>query len=252
MKKHELLKYAYDNYPNGTKFNALRTSDVKVSDGDLNLIKEFGDIIILSDSNILYEAGCWAKVVKPSILDGKALIVVENYRQFTLLNTYLGLNLSTPSTYPVYYDADKKYGSYSYTTKQKLISFAGFAKEIGIKVPKFIIKSEDGVDLYEGDDLYTAKLCNGEWVYDDYHGQPYNISKNSLVVREQDEYKAFSTREAAEKWIAEMNKPKDIELDINAYGSALIKPSEVVFNGYVNRITGAQIESIYKAYQSLQ
>ena len=67
MKKHELLKYAYDNYPKGTvaRFKSAPYVD-HTSDGVFKFLDIKGEITIFSGSglNCFYNDGDWAEVVK--------------------------------------------------------------------------------------------------------------------------------------------------------------------------------------------
>jgi hypothetical protein len=79
---------------------------------------------------------------------------------------------------------------------------------------KFIMKSEDGVDLYEGDDYY--RVCDigsrSNWTLVTVGG---SIESSGKLTRDRNfmvNDRVFSTKEAAEAWIAEQNKPKEIKL----------------------------------------
>jgi len=278
MKKWELLKQAYDKYPKGTKFNALRTSDVKESNGAFDLIEQHDDIIIISKEGIIYEAGCWAKVVIDSILDGKVAIQVNNEREFKLLMEHMHSkgwrwigkhpcipisNTTIAQVSRLEYQTEVMYQdeflfniAKEQRSKWQIISFADFAAEIGIKVPVFILPSEDGFDLYEGDLHYIASYSSGGyWWYN--CSQP--LYKDHIVVTETDHNKAFTTKEAAEKWISEMNKPKSILIAEESSYPVEVFSHEIVVQCKTSHrhsdniiISSSELESIYKAYQSLQ
>lgn len=204
-----------------------------------------------------------------SILSDKCAIQINNKREFILLNEHYkskgwimsGSKTSAGSinsSFPQVKFYDNSGNGYSNressinSAKEQgynVITFSDFAKEVGITVPVFIMKSEDGVDLYEGDYYESAKRFDGNlWQYSCrqrlYFGHLAFTSPNIV--------KAFSTKEAAKKWIEEQNKPKEIEIEIHSKGSVLITSDMVRINGVVTKFTPREIESIYKAFQSLQ
>lgn len=84
--------------------------------------------------------------------------------------------------------------------KYKIIPFSDFAKEHNIKLP--IITTVDGVDLFEGDNYHAAVIeGDGRWYCRFYK----NIYSGHLSVTKPNRVKAFSTKQAAEKWIHEQN-----------------------------------------------
>jgi len=205
-----------------------------------------------------------------SILDGKCAIQVSNEREFSLLMSHYESrgwkwnggdkpNISVTLEYPCnieyanlfYHSIDNLSNSY------KIISFEDFASEIGIKVPVFILRSEDGVDLYEGDN-YHRVYFKKVWEYD-----RCSDLKQHHAVNRKDEFaskaKAFSTREAAEDWISEMNKPKSILIAEESSYPVEVFNHEIVVKCKTSHkhldniiISASELESIYKAYQSLQ
>jgi hypothetical protein len=209
-----------------------------------------------------------------SILDGKVAIQVNNEREFKLLMDHyeskgwrskLG-NVPTDTSVWYFMSDRKDYDNiFSYKNEFKrlsykqpdfspielgytIISFADFASEVGIKVPVFIMKSEDGVDLYEGEEYHGIGLdTESKWMY----SGCYPLNSSNVSYLKSGRAKAFSTREAAEKWISEMNKPKEIRLvDENDQDYAVVNGNG--FIAYINRYNSNQLESIYQAYLSLQ
>jgi len=98
MKKHELIKYAYDNYPKGTKF--IGASDyagkIQESTGDLRFSDNyFGIINYPNGKGIIYDGdkNAWAEIVKPKISDKIPLLISMD-----------GIELCEGDTYwPVYF-----------------------------------------------------------------------------------------------------------------------------------------------------
>lgn len=172
-----------------------------------------------------------------SILDGKVAIQVNNEREFKLLMEHYENKGWSTSNYR-YYEFNKfseyKDNFHFMTTElyvtdngYTIVPFEDFAKEVDIEVPKFIMKSEDGVDLYIGDKFYHIKLTTNGWAMNtllNYDDNAFTINKefNHLVKIMPQFNKAFSTRQSAEqfikenalKWIEEQNKPKEIEVPL--------------------------------------
>lgn len=169
-KKYELIKHAYDNYPKGTVFTSIKSGTEYISTGTFELSNISRNVYCILEGGYGERKVCvysyldgWAEIVKPSILDGKVAIQVDNEREFKLLmEHYEGkgwrwneydkpgeYNPNRQFPYGITYSDRFLVGDYNTSTYIKLIPFSDFAKEVGIEVPKFIMKSEDGVDLYE-------------------------------------------------------------------------------------------------------
>lgn len=225
MKNSELIEKAKTEYPKGTKFIGLYLKAERVSDG------EFGQDFegnILTGCNYVYLNGKWATVIpaKPdSILSGKCAIRVDNERL-------------TPS--------------YRLTSGK-------YAKEEGIKAPVFVLKSEDDVDLYVNDGIWTTRSTRSgigpcKW------NLPLSKSITAQVATEltvfSNDVKAFSTKEAAEKWVTEQNKPKEIVIDYDSETKAVVNKSKVVFqlngSGVHFTLTDIQLSDVYAAIKYLQ
>jgi len=281
MKKHELLKYAYDNYPKGTKYTNLGSKEVSTSSGvfhiDSNGVRDSETY-----SFVLGTEDKWAEIIpeKPaSILDGKVAIQVNNKREFKLLmEHYESKGFKSHATYKAFLDTYNITSSFSelptavsycdYFGHSKLkywkengyniIPFADFAKEVGIKVPVFIMNSEDGVPLYN---------CDEAWVVYNLKGIFYLGDRIDLILplegyafkTEPNNNKLFFSKEAADKWIEEQNKPKSLTLKLfDEFHWAKINKNDIEFkvgtpdshNTII--IKPSDLEDMLHAYQSLQ
>lgn len=176
MKKSELLlQLAELKYPKGTKFisgtdwrfistglfttykDSFHLSGHKNSIWRMTIDGGVGGLVYDSENDK------WAEILtgKPkSILDGEVAIKIENERELELFKQYLkdvkniqcSIMLKTleekheNAIVPLNYS-----GLYGYNrstlTGYKTVSFEEFAKETGIEVPVFIMKSEDGVNI---------------------------------------------------------------------------------------------------------
>lgn len=61
-------------------------------------------------------------------------------------------------------------------------------------------------------------------------------------------HELFGTEESAEKWIAEQNKPKDIEIEIGETGSILIDKDGLTINGTVKKVSKEQFQKLINAF----
>lgn len=249
MKKHQLLEKAMRDYPAGTKFKSKTIDKVFESTGSF-YFDDTSKIRCLGNDHIVYSQYGWAEPVKPSILDGKVAIQVNNEREFELIKTYCNLNLNPPLRYPLFYRIDLKSGYYS--ANCKVIPFADFAAEVGL--PKFIMKSEDGVDLHAGDQAVLVSL--------EYSGKYSVVStitlteKTGVKLVPADNTFVFSTREAAEKWIEEQNRPKmaHAKLFDKSYRAVATDGHIDVYcnDSFVIRMMPSDLEDMLHAYKSLQ
>jgi len=268
MKKHELLKFAYDNYPKGTKFLNLTTGKENVSVGSF----EVGTFGITTSEEIdggktilcRYKDFKWAEIVNPKIA-----VKVENEKEFNALMKYYNRkgwftsdNMSPLSLKYLKSDCEiiefndnfssVRYSSDLYT----VIPFSDFAKEHNIKLP--LLTSKDGVDLYEGSKYYQAVLSFGKWELNIWKsGNPWILESDDNVVLTPEENKAFSTKESALKWIEEQ-KPKKLEVKLNCDKHLAIIDKDWVMlrTGSVESNTTvyykhSDIEAIHKAMQEL-
>lgn len=200
--------------------------------------------------------------VKPSILAGKVAIRVDSEREFKLLMEHYeskhfisgtGNNDIKP-VYPVIVPYEQSFWCRYYEDHcrtHSIIPFADFASEVGITAPKFIMRSEDDVDLYEGDEFYHVHFTTGTTGWKENISNPVKKYQETGVLTRGHINKAFSTREAAEKWIEEQNRPKEIKLtDQDGQTYAIINGNG--FIAHINRYNSYQLEEIYNAYQSLK
>lgn len=223
MKKHQLLKKAFTDYPAGVKFIQLADKSEIISSGKFSITHGGGCFGITDDvnSNAVYSSDTktWAKIVSDKIA-----VRVENELEFRALMEFyknkgwISLGGNDPDF--VSYNPDEKYWSFNDNFGSsgeqfridkgfEIKSFPDIAKEHGLKVPLLI--SEDGVLLYEGDN-YTAAYFTSTtgWILGCVDAKLFCVSS---ALTDQLKTKAFSTREAAEKWI-EANNPKEKEIQL--------------------------------------
>jgi len=258
MKKHELLKYAYDNYPKGTKFKNLSTGKENISIGKFE-VRTFG--IVTSEEVdggktllVRFSGLKWAEIVTEKIA-----VRVDNEREFNHTIEYLkskGWNLGAnngikwsswtgkPLLVEIYENAETVYESFKDGSKlnnHQIIPFTDFAKDKGIRVP--IITTFDGVDLFNGDKLISVNI---DGLY---------IGNDDFVIDEIDlflpTHKYFSTKQGALDWI-EAQKPKEVSVKLTNHIEALINKNGLVkFNIPVFRMDKLDIEAIYKTMNEL-
>lgn len=198
---------------------------------------------------------------KKSILDGKR-IEVNNEREFKLLMDHyeskgwrwaLGElpNEYNPKIFPCYIVYNNGFSwreSALNFPKYSIVPFSDFAKEVGIKVPVFVMKSEDGVDLYEGDsaEWVVRHSINGIYRY------LYNLTIDESHITgclAEGKYFLFSTKEAAEKWVKEKNEPEEIEVDSYGLIFKVNKTGSVTSRGEADPHID-HMKTIVKAYEA--
>ena len=229
MKKHQLLEKAMRDYPAGQTVQPPASEDKLEVTGTYFI--DGGDVICLTGDTdtdfYVYLNGKWAEIVKPSILDGKVAIQVNNEREFELLmkhyqskgwkwkknhNPFVAESLGLYPFFISYQDQFTGWkctiiGEYKYT----IITFEEFAAEIGIEKPVFAMMSEDGVPIYYNDEFHYVWKWDGVWqILNTYSFNPEDVSLSSFNEKYN---KAFHSIDAAEKWIEEQNKPKEIIFD---------------------------------------
>ena len=292
MKKHQLLEKAMRDYPAGTRFTWKNDTIpyIATSNGIFHF-HEQSIVMQSSDTYVVFNGNQWAEIVqehpliiavknlgKPeSILSGKCAIQVNNEREFKLLMdnykskgwkwnggsytdyTPRNMEFNTAIEYSNFfvYDCDPD--------NWVIIPFSDFAKEVGIEVPVLVMRSEDGADMYVGDDNYGAEFINGKWELDLFFDNdsseyvPYKMSLTSSDLHSPQRYRAFSTKEAAESWIKEQNKPKEIVISSNSTypihvcdsGACIV--CEDTENHISNILLSAQeIQEMYTALKSLK
>lgn len=278
MKKHELLKKAYDNYPKGTKFISSEGVEF-ISSGNFSFGKDILDYSY-NDNNILnnpvglvYYADLdkWADIIvefKPkSILSGDISIKFNNKRELELIlkhyesKGWVWFNGDAPLSkvevakiydYNTNVEYKDKFGfNDSYARN---VSFADFAKEVGIEVPKFIMTSEDGVDLYVGDIYYHLWHKSGKWEILSDRIRPVTVETSFYIGKASD--KVFHSKENALKWIEEQNKPKSKTLPLYFGQEAIINFDKVevrIMDGdkEVSTLSFGDINDLYDVIRSL-
>lgn len=274
MKKHKLLEKAMKDYPKGViaRFKSVPKVD-HLSDGIFQILDLNNDgmnhVMCSKGLNCFYSDNIkeWAIPVKQPILSGKCAIQVNNEREFKLLmehyenKGWLSMGQCKPSQVgyiksPWAYNDKFGHALNEYWDLKNIsvVSFIDFAKEIGIEVPVFVMKSEDSVDLYVGDEYYFVhKYDKKNWQLGDSFSK---ITMNSASFLSPGNSKAFSTKQAAEKWCYYHNKPKEIKLEFEG-GECIVTKDKIcvhldVENGKGYYMNGGEIEPIYEAYKSLQ
>ena len=186
-KKHELLKYAYDNYKKGVRFKTLLEQTTHTSTGVFDLNEDdFNAISDVNTGQYVYEYGRWAEIVS------------ENPER------------------------------------------------------TFIMNSEDGVPLFEGDDYHRAYF-NSDWEYKGLVGNPTK-SEHNPAYHDTAHNKAFSTKESAEAWIQEQNKPQytDVKLyDKRSYALVYKDKIEIYEDGIQLNIKPSDLEDMLHALKTL-
>lgn len=279
MKKHQLLEKAMRDYPAGTRFTfygekfeySLESTGIFTcwKDGynkeahvdSIWRVNERGE-----PSGIVYDGlnKRWSEIVKPSLLSGKCAITVNNEREFKLLMEHYEskgwkhdcqtIKSGFPQTW--FYRENNGYSlkerSLSLTEKlgYTIIPFSDFAAEVGITVPVFVMTSEDVVPLYVGDQCWIPQRN----MQNELKGSSCEMS---VIIGWKDyigKAKFFSTKQAAEKWITEQNKPKEVEVKLYGKKTANIHVDLIrVFDGSnTMNLSPSDLEDMLNAYKSLQ
>lgn len=122
-----------------------------------------------------------------------------------------------------------------------------FGELIDLLQRKPLLISEDGVPIYDGDKYFAVNL-NEMRFYPSYDCG-YKLHKTDNVILYSDEYKAFSTKQAALEWI-ESQKPKHINVKLWSGHTASVTHGGVVIP--VQAIKHSDIEEISNAIKQLQ
>lgn len=130
----------------------------------------------------------------------------------------------------------------------QIILFSDFAKEHNIKLP--LITSEDGVDLFEGDEYWPVyNHGNDNWKIE--HNNACCLMHGVSCLTTPLNCKAFSTKQAALDWI-ESQKPKIIKIECNQGFVALVDKDFINWEGEnPGKITRQTINNIYDAFLEL-
>ncbi|WP_443945563.1 hypothetical protein ACJVDH_00195 [Pedobacter sp. AW1-32] len=283
MKKHELIKYAYDNYPIGTRFKNLATGEETISTGVFELtdsgISTVGKkkIFLFGINPNFHWSGKWAEIIPKEAY--KIAIRVDNEKEFmALMKYYDGLgwksklgnsplsfeldrndgivsfepNFCFPSISPENLEAPKSW-EYLNTEMYKIIPFAEFTKERGIKLP--ILTSEDGVELCEGDKCYVAVFRCKKWFLDDHtdgdDSEIFEVTNNGKFINNENE-KHFSNKQAALDWIEKANPQETVLFEdatvrviVDAGGFRAVAESD----DRTFKFSGEELKQIYNAWQ---
>lgn len=222
MKKFELIKHAYDNYPKGTKFIGATGHNpiAHESTGDLRFSTDFFGIINYPNGKgIIYDGTIdkWAEIVNPKIA-----VKVENEKESVALEKHFkekGWRFGSRQ-FPLVKFYDETANGYSGIPIHKairnaeeagyqIIPFGEFAEEKGIKLP--LITTLDGHDLFDGDYYIVVSKNKENW-------QIFTCSAiikgYAKVISEPDNFKAFHDKQNALSWI-EAQKPKTKIIDLN-------------------------------------
>lgn len=118
------------------------------------------------------------------------------------------------------------------------------------KKPKFVMTSEDGVPLYVDDKFYSVVRSteNTPWYYENH----WNLKPNSMIVTDDKNLrKAFSTKEAAEVWIKEQNKPNHVTIQLfHGFNCQIYKDGDIFIKNMT--LKPSDLEDMLHAYKSLQ
>lgn len=262
MKKHELLIEAMKRYPFGTKFLSIAHKEKCISNG----IFYFGaidkeNILTEVDSigRYVYRAGKWAEIIteeKPK----KIAVAITTEREYKLAQQHFkekGFGFSD-SMYSAWgkgiiyalYQKRTNWGLNKPDIQYTIVSFPDFAKEVGIRIP--LLVSEDGFDLYEGDEYYNVwqNALNTKWNL----GANVKLEFADACIKEPARFKAFHSKQSALKWIDEQNKPKEILLFQNSKPTMITKYgfSTEHYQKYSVDFTLEELEQIYNAIKSLK
>lgn len=116
-----------------------------------------------------------------------------------------------------------------------------------------LLISVDGVQLFEGDEYWCVIKLNTGWGLLD-ENRSNSIMEISLVVTEAEVYKAFFVKENALAWIADQNKPKEVEVKLfGLENKATISKDRIRItnSGFTICITPSDIEDISHALKTL-
>lgn len=257
QKKWELLKYAYDNYSKGTKFKSLTRESIHTSSGIFFFDED--DKLRDTENSIVHSQLGWAEIITEQ--PKKIAVQVNNEKEFsTLMKYYDSLGYAwnggdkplAKQELHCYPNAIKFEDRFQHSIGMEcpdytIIPFDNFAKEHNIKLP--LIKSEDGIWLYEGDYYACIKNLHGKGYKFCFDSKP--LEPSHFVITDSSICKAFSTKEAALKWIEEQ-KPKTIKIECNDNYVAVVNKDFVEWAGILpHRITKETVTNLYEAFKKL-
>jgi len=197
-------------------------------------------------------------------------ISYDNYPKGTVIKWIDGFPLTVDGTYK-WVGKHKIHDGQGFCVYDSESNGSVWAKIVPAEVEEkktFILKSEDGVDLYSGDEMWAVQLnkTSNKWELDLFLKKECFVLPDTSGVIEPDvdfpaittpdTYKAFSTRESAEAWVNKMNMPlfTTVELfcgmEAHVYGGEIIlikDADKTVFSLYPS-----DIEDIAHVYTSKQ
>jgi len=272
MKKHELIKHAYDNYHKGTKCISAASATKFICSGIFD-VDDNGNIFDDSNGYIIYTARSgdskWARIINddscPEIViiseDGVDLYEGDSFwwtmkasdgwflmkhdeieydtTEFVFNHNHkMTLVIKEPETNKAFY---AKEAALAYIEKHNK------SKEADNRV--FVMKSDDGVDLYVGDISFVPQLSD-EYTYDG------EITEFDVVFSSRnDKSKRYSTREAAQKWVDEQNKQKSVLVPLAGNMMANVTKNKIdivtIVNGTIS-ITPSDLKTMIRTYKLLQ
>lgn len=241
MKKYQMLEKAMKDYPKGTKFISLFGCEIE-SSGSF-FIDGTGSVAENPSNCNVHESetGKWAEIV-----NHKIAVRVENEKEFNaLMKYYKSINISLgtnkgrnwgswtgkPLCIQFHDNGATMYEEFAITDIEfkdyQIIPFSDFAKDKGIKLP--LMKSEDGVWLYEGDETHMV------YPLEEYKNKvfDYALHPKHNCITEPHRAKAFSTKQSASDWI-EAQKPKDIIINANSAYPIIVYAKPFLGNEYIH------------------
>lgn len=214
--------------------------------------------LLVSESATVDVRACGLHYAEDSVKPiEKIAVKVENQKEFKALIKYydsLGYTPFSENTIAMHRTGesvefnDKYRSTRDYLNEAggyKIVTFSNFAAEHNIKL--LVLTSEDGVDLYEGDEFTLAFEYNGRrFIYGKYKVTEYSEPKTDIII------KKFSTKQAALDWI-EAQKPKTLSHRFNPSCNVIVDAKGVDINdeGLGIRLTNGQIHKIKTMMEEL-
>lgn len=263
MKKYELLEKAMRDYPAGTKAKFKGSGCIHTSDGIFQIHEDgYNGIVVLNStgSECFYSENTygekspqWAEIVQSNDISkvfniGDHVYIKSTDAGCNLVEGRKGIIVSNDTIANRGVLEAEDY-DYKIAIDREVWRVKG-----DFEPAKFVMRSEDGVDLYEGDNYHRAYAYeNGVWRYDFCEKLALNhVVCNSAISSLA---KAFSTKEAADKWIAEQNKTKSVQVPLFNTNMAMVSKDKIdiidVIGGSIS-LKPSDLEDMLHAYKSLQ
>lgn len=174
------------------------------------------------------------------------------------ISKYYWLDSFGPSQTDLIYNSDNLWAVGCNQVNREIISIKELIQGLSVKEEpkrKFVIKSEDGVDLCEWDKVVYVWKHNSSWEVLNTYTIGIEVNRDDLNRKNKD--KIFSNPEAALKWIEEQNKPKQATVQLGMEKAVLSHDNGISFyrsnqDASFFSITHGELEEIYTAYKSLQ